>query len=278
MNMSILQSVIMGFVSGFTTLLPVSSEAHRAIMRCLMGFDREDGILRLMIHLGALVAVLWLCQEEVRRLRRTKALLRIPPRRRKHQPDQMSVYTLRLLNTAIVILVAVRLFTPWLSFVGNELQILAFTLLANGVILLIPSLVPNGNKDPRNMPRLDGMLMGFGAGLSVIPGISQMAGALGFGISRGVDRKFALKFGCLLLIPGLILHLIFDLVGMFTVGGFILSWMSVLTALVCGIGSCFGCVVGYRVMNFLVFGTNFSGFSYYCFGAGLFSFILFLMI
>ena len=278
MNMSILQSVIMGLVSGFTTLLPVSSEAHRAILRCLMGFDREDGIVRLVIHFGALAAMLWLCQEEVSRLRRTKALLRIPPKRRKHQPDQMSVYTLRLLRTAMLLLVFGRLFTLQLMWIGKELQILAFALVANGVILLRPSLVANGNKDPRNMPRLDGMIMGLGAALSVIPGFSQMGGTLGFGISRGVDRKFALKFACLLLIPGLLVHIIFDLVALFAAGGLALSVTGVLHALVCMV-SCFaGCVLGYRLMNFLVFSTNFSAFSYYCFGAGLFSFILFLMI
>ena len=278
MNMSILQSVIMGFVSGFTELLPVSSEAHRAIVRCLMGFDQEDGIVRLMIHLGALAAMLWLCQEDIRRLRRTKALLRIPPKRRKHQPDPMSVYTLRLLNTAMVLLLIGRVFTMPLMFVGNELQILAFALIGNGVILLIPSLVANGNKDPRNMPRLDGMLMGLGAGLSVIPGFSQMAGTLGFGISRGVDRKFALKFACLLLIPGLIAHLVFDGIALFTAGGIVLSVMGVAAAVVCGTSCFVGCVLGFRLMNFLAFSTNFSGFSYYCFGAGLFSFVLFLMI
>jgi len=278
MNMSILQSVIMGLVSGFTELLPVSSEAHRAILRCLMGIEREDGFVRLMIHLGALAAMLWLCQEDVRRLRRTKALLRIPPKRRKHQPDQMSVYTLRLVRTAMLLLVFGRVFTLPLMWIGNELQILAFALLANGVILLRPSLVANGNKDPRNMPRLDGMIMGLGAALSVIPGFSQMGGTLGFGISRGVDRKFALKFACLLLVPGLLAHIVFDIAALFAAGELAMSLAVVLSALVCAV-SCFaGCVLGYRLMNFLVFSTNFSAFSYYCFGAGLFSFILFLMI
>lgn len=278
MNMSILQSIIMGFVSGFTELLPVSAEAHRAILRCLMGMEQENGIVRLVIHISALAAVWWLCQEDVRRLRRTQALLRIPPRRRKHQPEQMSIYTLRLVRAAMLILFFGRLFTLPLQWVGNELQILAFALVANGVILLYPSLVPNGNKDPRNMPRLDGMVMGLGAALSVIPGFSQMGCTLGFGISRGVDRKFALKFACLLLIPGLLLHIVFDIAALFAAQALSISLAVVLSALVCGV-SCFaGCVLGYRLMNFLVFGTNFSAFSYYCFGAGLFSFILFLMI
>ena len=278
MNMSILQSIIMGFVSGITTLLPVSSEAHRAILRCLMGFDQENGFIRLMVHIGALLAMLWLCQEDVRKLRRTKALLRIPPRRRKHQPEQMNVYTLRLLSSAMLLLFVGRLFTLSAMWIGNELQILAFTLLANGVILLYPSLVPNGNKDPRNMPRLDGMLMGLGAGLSVIPGFSQMAGTLGFGISRGVDRKFALKFACLLLIPGLLLHIGFDVAALVLAGELALSLALVFAGLLCAAGCFAGCMIGYRIMEFLVFSTNFSAFSYYCFGAGLFSFILFLMI
>lgn len=278
MNMTIWQSILMGLVSGFTELLPVSAEAHRALMRCLTGVAQEDALFRLIIHAAALFALIWCQHDEIKRLQRTRKLLRLPPKRRKHHPDQMNVYVLRLLRTALVPLVFARLFTRTLAFVGDELQILAFSLLANGVVLLIPALVRNGNKDPRNMPRLDGILMGLGSGLSVIPGFSQLGCTVSAGISRGVDRKFALKFAYLLMIPGLSLHLMFDLIAIVTGGAAAFSAMGLLIAFIGGVFCFFGSVLAYRLMNFLVFASNFSGFSYYCFGAGLFCFLLFLTV
>ena len=39
MNMSIWQSILMGLLAGFTEFLPVSGEAHRALGRCMMGYQ-----------------------------------------------------------------------------------------------------------------------------------------------------------------------------------------------------------------------------------------------
>lgn len=278
MNMNFFQSIIMGFVSGFAELLPISAQAHRALLRSLMGLRSEDPVFLLILHIATLAALLWCCRGEVQRLRRTSALLRIPPRRRRHQPDMPSVYTIRLLRTASVLLCVGKLFTMRLSFIANELQILAFSVLANGILLLIPSLVRNGNKDSRNMPRLDGMLMGLGAGLSVIPGISQVGATVSIGISRGVDRRYALKFAYLLLIPGMLIQIVFDVIALAVGGAIAFTGLGLAVAFAGGIGCFLGCLIGYKLMNFLAFSTNFSAFSYYCFGVGLFSFVLFLTI
>ena len=151
-------------------------------------------------------------------------------------------------------------------------------MLTNGLLLLIPSLVRNGNKDSRNMPRLDGLLMGFGAALSVIPGFSQVGASVSIGIARGVDRKYALKLSYLLLIPGLMIHMLFDLIALFAVGLPAFSTVGMIALVVGGIFAYIGSQIGYRVMHFLSFSTNFSRFSYYCFGVGLFTFVLFLTI
>lgn len=276
--MDILQKFIIGIVSGFSELLPISAETHRAILRCLMGIESEDPVSRLVFHIASLAALVWCCRGELLRLRKTQALMKIPPRKRRRQPDMPTVYTIRLLKTAGVLLILGRLFTSMLSYVGNELQILAFSTMANGVLLLIPSLVRNGNKDSRNMPRLDGFLMGLGAALSVIPGFSQVGCSVSVGIARGVDKKYALKFAYLLLIPGLVIHILFDIIAIVTGAGAALTAIGFATLMIGGVACYIGSYLGYKLMSFLAFSTNFSAFSYYCFGAGLFTFVLFLTI
>jgi len=278
MNMNIWQNILMGLIAGFAELLPVSGDVHRALMRCFMGISREDSVFSLMVHMAALAAVWFCCQEDIKKLRRTRKLLQIAPKRRKHQPDSGSVLLWKLLQAASVPLIFGKLFTGVFSFVGNELQILSFSVLANGVLLLIPSLVRNGNKDQYNMPRLDGILMGLSAGLSAVPGFSQLGCTLAVGISRGVDRKFALRFAYLLMIPGLLLQVFFDLIAIFTGGAALFTPIGLLGAIIGGVSCYFGGLAANRIMHFLSFNSNFSAFSYYCFGVGLFSFVLFLIV
>ena len=277
MDLTFPQSIIIGFISGMAELLPVSAEAHRSILRHLMGITAEDPVFRLFIHIFTLAAVFWCCREDIYALRRTQALLRIPARRRRHQPDMPSVYTLRLLRNSAAILLLGRFFTLQAAFIADKLHILAIVLVLNGILVLLPRLLRSANKDSRNMPRSDSFVMGLAAALSVIPGFSLVGCTTAAGISRGVDRKYALKFAYLLLIPGLVLHIIFDVAALF-LGSAVIGSVGIAAALIGGIAAFAGVVIAYRITNFLIYGSNLSPFSYYCFGAGLFAFLLFLMI
>lgn len=277
MNMTIMQSIFMGLLTGFTELLPVSAPAHRALVRCLAGIGGEDGVGLLICHLACLLALAQCCRADIQGLRSTRRLLRIPPKRRRHQPVRNLVLLLGLLRVAVIPLVLGRLLTGVFAFVGGQLQILAFTVAANGVIVLLPALMRNGNKDQRNMSRLDALMMGLGAALSAIPGFSMLGCALAVGISRGLDRKFALRFAWLLMLPGLIMELLFDVLRIVG-GGVVFSPLGLLGALLGGVFCYGGAIVAHRSMVFLSFSSNFSTFSYYCFGVGLFSFLLFLTV
>lgn len=277
MNMTIWQSIVMGLLTGLTELLPVSAPPHRALARCLLGVGGEDGVGLLICHIACLLALTRCCRADIRGLRSTRRLLRIPPKRRRHQPEHNLVLLLGLLRVAAIPLVLGRLLTGVFAFVGDRLQILAFTVAANGVIVLLPALVRNGNKDQRNMSRLDALMMGLGAALSAIPGFSMLGCALAVGISRGVDRKFALRFAWLLMLPGLVMELIFDVLRIIG-SGLVFSPLGLLGALLGGIFCYGGAIAAHRSMDFLSFSSNFSAFSYYCFGVGLFSFLLFLTV
>lgn len=278
MNISLIQSIILGLVSGLAQMLPISAQAHRGILRYLMGIDSEGAVFRLILHIAALLALIQCSRKELLKLRKTSKLMKIPPRRRKSQPDLASMCTLRLLKTASFPLLFGRLFTLQLYSASNKLQVMAAGLLVNGILLLISGVMPNGNKDSRNMPRLDGILMGVGAGLSVIPGISLVGFSAAIGVSRGVDRKYALKFAYLLLIPGLVGDIVMDLIAIVMGGAASFSGIGFAVALVGGVACFAGCVMGHRLMKILISSTSLSTFSYYCFGAAMFSFVLFLMI
>ncbi len=162
--MNLLQNLIMGFVSGFAELLPISAEAHRAILCRLFGVESEGGLFRLLIHIACLAAVIYGCRNEIRHIRRVRRLMKLPARRRKIQPDAQTVYTIRFLRTATILMVVLKLLGMPLDFIGGRMNLLAVSLAVNGVVLILPAMVRTGNKDSRNMRGQNESACGFPSG------------------------------------------------------------------------------------------------------------------
>ena len=69
MNLSWLQSAMMGFVSGFSEPLPMSAEAHRGLLRQCFGVESEGPLFLLMCHIAVLAVILMTGRLELNRLR-----------------------------------------------------------------------------------------------------------------------------------------------------------------------------------------------------------------
>lgn len=277
MPQDLLHKIIFTLISGFTEFLPVSARPHQMLYQLMTGFEQSDAWLTLAIRLGALAAVLVCCKGRIKRLRRESRLSRLSKRRRSRQPDMAALLDMRLLKTAAIpILIGVLFYKragEWISGVA----LLSLMLLINGVILFLPRLLKQGNKDGRSVSGLDGILLGLGGALGMIPGFSRMGGILTAGQSRGLDRGYALDTALLLSIPALLGLLVFDV---YTVAAAKagLTFLAFIVYLLCAAISFGGGYLGIMLMRFLSVKAGFTGFAYYSWGLALFSFILYLMI
>lgn len=278
MNLNFVQSIVIGFVSGLAEMLPVSAEAHRTLLRTFFGVESEDAVFRLLVHLACLIALNWHYSGTILDLRRTNHLMKIPPRRRKRPVEMASANTVRLLRTAVTVMLVFRAGTMALSFIGGKLNLLPLGLVIGGGLLILPAIYRSGNMDARNMPRGNGLVMGIGGGLGVLPGLSPVAGSMSLGQWSGVDRQFALKFAHILLIPALGVQMVFDLIDVFMGGAAAFSGFGLLTAFAGSIAAGFGCHYGLKLMEKLARSTGFTLFAYYSWGMALLCFVLFLMI
>lgn len=277
MTMNWFQSLIIGFVSGLTEILPVSAEAHRAVLCTLFGVS-GDGMFRLLVHIACLLSLRGYLRNELSQLRRASRLMAIPPRRRKKPLITADANTVRLLRTSMVVLVLCRIPAFFLDDIRDRLNLLPAGLIFTGILLLIPRISRTGNMDSRNMPRINGLIMGLGGGLGGIPGFSAMGCAMSLGQWQGVDPQYALKFGCFLLIPGLMCHIVTDMIAIIS-GGFGGLSIAVLLSILPGAAAAFfGCRVGLRTMKSLSAANGYSAFSYYCWGLAMLCFALFLTI
>lgn len=273
--MNWLQSLLYGLISGFAEFLPISAEAHRSLLYLMMGMEKSP-LLELTVHATAMLALLLSCWPQLSKLQRERRIAAIPARRRKRQPDAGSMHDIRLLKTAIVPILAAFLVYPMLQPVSGKLWLTALLLLVNGVILYLPPYFPGGNRNSRNVSALDGVLVGLGGALAVIPGISRITGITAVGQLRRCDRSYILDIGLILSIPALLVLIVFDIFALFTAGTAVA--VSFLSCLLAALTAFMGAYLGITFIRFLAVKVGFSGFAYYSWGAALFTFILYLTI
>ena len=189
----------------------------------------------------------------------------------------MAQLDIRLLKTAMIPLLISVLFYMRAGEWITKVQWLAVTLTLNGIVMFIPRLISLGNKNGRSVSRLDGVVMGLGGALAAIPGFSRIGCILSAGLVRGIDRGYALDMALLLSIPTLLGLLIFDVYAVIVAGATVGALMVLIYLLAAAIA--FGSAwLGIKFMRYLSVKAGFTGFSYYCWGLALFSFILYLMI
>ena len=276
--MSWLESLIFGFISGLTEFLPISAPAHQSMMLRLFGAENGIGLIQLMIHIAILLALFTCCSEDFGGLYREIRLKKMSRRRRKRKSDARKTLDIALVRSAFFPMAIGFIFYPMASSYQNKLNFMALFMLLNGILLYIPLHMRSGNKDSRAMSRLDGTLIGFGAALAVLPGISRIAAASTVATARGADRQHALRWALYITVPAILILMGFDFrdivvqgAGIHSFGGFI---QAIFTA---GAAYC-GAYAAILVMRFMAVNAGFSSFSYYCWGAALYAFILFLTI
>lgn len=277
MPKDLLHKFIYAIFSGFTEFLGVSAPPHQLLFESMTSFSQSDAMVTLVVRLGVLAAVVFCCRTRLRKLMRERRLATLSRRRRNRQPDMVALLDMRLLKTALVPLLVSVLFYKRAGQWIDHVLLLAMTLLLNGILLFIPRLLSQGNKDGRSVSRMDGILIGLAGSLAAIPGFSRVGAMVSTATARGVDRGYALDTALLLSIPVLLGLLIFDAYAVIA-AKVAIGIVAFLVYLLLGAVSFGGAWAGITFMRYLSVKAGFTGFSYYSWGLALFSFILYLVV
>ena len=272
------QSLLFGLISGLSDVMPVSSQAHKAILLKLFGENGEDPLLRLVIHAAILAALYYCCSSHIQRIIRQLRLSRIPKKRRKRPLDTRTIMEFKLLRmTVIPVLLSVFAYQYTAQW-NQKLSWTAAFLLLNGVILFLPSLVATGNKDARSMSAFEGLLIGLGGSISVLPGVSSIGAANAVASVCGAERVFALNMTYLMHMVLTMALIALDVVAVFSADISGITAASLLIYVLTGIAAFFGACTGIRGMRMIAVNIGFGIFAFYSFGAAVLSFVLFLMV
>ena len=278
MNLNLLESVIYGLISGLTEILPVSGQAHRNLMLQLMGETAESGLLRFLIHAGILAALYYSCQNHILRMIRAQRLSRVPKRRRKRPLDVRSLMDLSLLKTMAVPVVLALLLYGKASALNDRKILVSILLLINGVILYVPQFLPGSNRDSRTLSRVEGLWMGLGGAVSILPGISCTGASVSVASVCGVDKTYGLNITFLMssvMTAGLMVH---DVLNIVSAGLSGLSFMTVVSYILAGAAAFAGAFLAVRLLRKIIVNRGFGVFAFYCWGVALFTFMLYLSV
>ncbi len=277
MTLSWLESTIYGFLSGLTRILPVSADAHRIVMQKLFGAASVPAIFGLLMDVAALVAVYIACQTHIQKLLRARSLARVPKRKRKRPLDTKSLMDMSLWRTMLIPVILGFFFYEKAQALGGSLILVACFLFINGLVLYIPQFLPGSNKDSRSLSRVEGLLMGLGGAIGVVPGISGMGTCLSLASICGVERSYAFSMSLLMSLGIHAGYLVFD--GMALVSGGLdgLSALLALQAVAAAVAAFAGVTLAIKAMESLAKNAGFSLLAYYSWGLALFTFILNLM-
>ncbi len=275
MELNWLQSLILGLISGFAEVLPVSAEAHRLLLLKMFGLEKDPVVLRLFIHLATIAALHFSCRGHIVRMMRAQRLAKIPKRRRKRPLDTEALMDFSLLKTTLIPTVLAFLVYSKLGFLGKQLHYLAGLMVLNGVILYVPQFLPGANKESGAMTRVDGLILGLGGALGVLPGVSCIGATVSIGSVRGMDLKKALNLALIMNIPVNIGFVIFDLLELAD-GRLTLSFGSILAAILAA-GAAFGAIVlAIRLLRKIAENLGYSVFAFYSWTVALLMFFLYL--
>ena len=276
MDINWFESILYGIVSGLTEFLPVSSQAHQLILLHLFGESRAHPVLDLLVHIGMIAAILLSSGPMLRKTYREYRYSRMPRRRKKRAMNMQYVLDIRLIRIACVpMLLGFVLYAKTRDW-SASLPFTALGLLLNGILLYFPMYLSQGNKDSRSMSILDGVLLGFGSALSILPGVSRIGAGTSAASLRGAAAQQVWKWTLLLSIPALVCFIGYDIFALFGGQAESVVFVDILKCLISGGCAYFAARVAIATLTQIVMRSNLYGFSYYSWGVALFAFILYL--
>jgi undecaprenyl-diphosphatase len=202
------QAVVLGVVEGLTEFVPVSSTGHLLVAEHLMGLptdtqqDREALIgFTAVIQSGAILAAVLYFLRDVLGLAGAFAGGIVSSARRQSQDFRFALAVLVGSLPIGVVGLALKDVIPDLD---SHLSVVAVGLIAFSAVFVVAERRARQDREERALTVTDGLVMGLGQCLALVPGVSRSGATISTGLLRGLDRVAATRLSFLLGIPALL--------------------------------------------------------------------------
>ncbi|MFN7251222.1 MAG: undecaprenyl-diphosphate phosphatase [Anaerobacillus sp.] len=195
------EALILGIVQGLSEFLPISSSAHLVIIQKLLGIKVEGNQLEfeVLLHFASLLAVSIYFRKEIFEIINGFCLYAFY--KREEKKVQYRFCLLLLFSTGITAILG-KLFEGFLGANMTNTVTIGASLIVTGLFLiLIEHGVKPGTRTASHMTWKDGLIIGIGQALAVLPGISRAGSTLVTALWCGLDKHTAVRYSFLLSIP-----------------------------------------------------------------------------
>ncbi|MFI2713723.1 undecaprenyl-diphosphate phosphatase [Micromonospora sp. NPDC018662] len=210
--MTWIEAIVLGVVQGLTEFLPVSSSGHLRITSAIF-FGRDAGAsFTAVTQLGTEAAVLIYFFKDIWRIVRTWCLGLVDRSVRSSLDYRMGWY---VIVGTIPIGILGLLFKDQIRTAGRNLYLISFTLIFFALVLAFAEYWGRQTRTLENFRLRDGVAMGLGQAMALIPGVSRSGGTLTVGLFLNLTRETAARYSFLLAIPAVVISGVFSLPDVF---------------------------------------------------------------
>jgi len=215
--MSIIEALVLGLVQGLTEFLPISSSAHLRVVPALLGYADPGAAYSAVIQLGSVIAVIAYFWPDLMNLA-SGSITAV--KEGKFDSHEVRIVGGILIGTLPICILGLLL-KPLLEQDNSPLRSLNVIGIASIVMGLILFLAEKLDKQSRTMEQIgarDGLLVGLGQCMALIPGCSRSGSTLTVALLLGIKREDAARFSFLLGIPAITLSGLLELKHLLSAG------------------------------------------------------------
>jgi undecaprenyl-diphosphatase len=204
-SVNILQAAFLGLVQGITEFLPISSSAHLKVIPEALKWGDPGVAFTAIIQLGSIAAVIWFFWKDIVTVI-SGAFTAI--QKKDYQSLEFQMAAGIILGTLPIIffgLLIKKLVPDYDHSPLRSLGAIAIASIFMSILLGIAEKIGSRHRDLNKLTLMDGVWMGLGQCMALIPGCSRSGSTLTAGLFMGLERAAAARFSFLLGIPSITL-------------------------------------------------------------------------
>lgn len=216
-SIPLIEAIVLGIVQGVTEFLPISSTAHLRVVPSLLHWQDPGVAYSAVIQLGSLIAVLAYFYKDIFQIASgsLKAL----------KEKDFASRDLRLAGAIVIGTMPVCIVGLLLKHLLEQndgpfrsLTVIGCAAIFMGLALIAAEKLGKHTRVLDEMGGRDGLLVGLGQALALIPGCSRSGSTLTVAMLIGLKRADAARFSFLLGVPAIFLSGMLELKSMFETG------------------------------------------------------------
>lgn len=263
--MSIIDTILLAVLQGFTEFLPVSSSGHLVLLQELLNLhDPQMIIFDVFVHFGTLISVVFVFWKDLLEILRSflTALTAMKLKKEYEKTEYFRLGAAIIVGTIPAGIIGL-LYRHQIEAAFTDPKLVSMNLVITGLILFLTRLAkPIKGK---RVGLVSACIIGVAQAIAILPGISRSGSTMSTALYLKISPSLAARFSFLLSVPVIAGAALLEGVKLFRHG----NTLGVMPLVV---GTAVSAVAGYfaiKILLNIIEKGKFSWFSFYCLAIGL---------